>query len=153
MKLVPFDSNKTDQEYRKIYNQYGAGSIPIFTGTKTQVGYGLGGMFGNLLKAALPVIKKGAISLGKTALKTGLNIAKDKIGGKNIKKAISDNLKEAGKDVLSNSLNNISGIFSQTKQSHQPNKRKRQRVNQSISKKSAKRRRTNKAKQSKDIFN
>ena len=58
MHLVPFNCHSAEKEYSQFYNQNGAGSFPIFAGAKTQQGYGLGGIFGSLLKAALPVIKK-----------------------------------------------------------------------------------------------
>lgn len=154
MKLIPFDTNKADHEYKQFYNQSGGGSIPIFAGTKTQIGYGLGGMFGSLLKAALPVIKKGALSLGKTALKTGINIAKDGFSGKTIKKAFSDNIKDASKNLLQDSLTGISGLLSQTgnRQLHRANKRKIQKGKQSISHKRVKRKHQSRAKAPKDIF-
>lgn len=152
MKLIPFNCQKADQEYKNFYNQYGGSSIPIFSGAKTQIGYGLGGIFGSLLKAALPVIKRGATSLGKTAIKTGINIAKDGLSGKNIKQAVSKNLKEAGKDVLSDSLSGISNFLSPPKNTSKSNKRKRHNANQSISPKRVKRRRANKSQRSKDIF-
>ena len=107
MKLVPLNGERTNNEYKHFYEQTGAGSIPIFAGQKNQVGYGIGSIFGNILKAALPVIKQGAKSLGKTALKTGLNIAKDSLQGEKFKDAVKSNLKKAGKEVVYNSLDSI----------------------------------------------
>ena len=77
MRLIPLDCHKAEREYKNFYSQTGAGYIPIFSGTKTQMGYGLGSIFGGLLKSALPIIKRGAISIGKTDLKHGLNLVKD----------------------------------------------------------------------------
>jgi hypothetical protein len=44
-------------------------------------------IFGGLFKAAMPLLKKGAKTLGREALKTGLNIAGDVVQGRNIKQA------------------------------------------------------------------
>jgi hypothetical protein len=49
----------------------------VYVGTRFQRGHGLGSIFGGLFKAAVPLLKKGAKTLGREALKTGLNIAKD----------------------------------------------------------------------------
>jgi hypothetical protein len=42
---------------------------------------------GGLFKAAMPLLKKGAKTLGREVLKTGLNIAGDVVQGRNIKQA------------------------------------------------------------------
>jgi hypothetical protein len=47
--------------------------------------HGLGSIFGGLFKAALPLLKKGAKTLGREALKTGLSTAGDVVQGRNIK--------------------------------------------------------------------
>jgi hypothetical protein len=41
------------------------------------------GIFGGLFKAAMPLLKKGAKTLEREALKTGLNIAGDAVQGRN----------------------------------------------------------------------
>ena len=53
-----------------------------------------------MFKSALPILKKGAVSLGKTALKTGLNIARDGLAGEDIKESAKQNLRLAGSNVL-----------------------------------------------------
>lgn len=148
MHLIPFDCKHAEHEYSNFYNQTGAGSIPIFSGAKTQVGYGLGGIFGSLLKAALPVIKKGALSLGKTALKTGINVARDGLEGRNIRHSLGNNFKTAGKDILANSLTGVNNLLLNNR-----HKRKRQRKNRVTSHKSSKRRRSSKNIKKSDIFN
>jgi hypothetical protein len=58
---------------------------PVFAGRRYQRGHGLGSIFGGLFKAAIPLLKKGAKTLGREALKTGLNIVGDV--GRTIKQA------------------------------------------------------------------
>ena len=69
----------------------------------------MGSIFGSLL---ILIIKKGAKSLGKAAIKTGSNVVKDGLFGKNIKQSLKLNLKKAGAEILTNSINNISTIRS-----------------------------------------
>jgi hypothetical protein len=63
----------------KAYHDYcihqaGKG-YPVFAGRRYQRGHGLGSIFGGLFKAAMPLLKNGAKTLEREALKTGLNIA------------------------------------------------------------------------------
>jgi hypothetical protein len=60
---------------------------------------GLGSIFGGLFKAAMPLLKKGAKTLGREALKTGLNIGGDVVQGRNIKQAAKSRLKSTGQNL------------------------------------------------------
>lgn len=122
MRIIPLDAEATNNSYKKLYDQTGHGMIPIFTGEKYQTGYGLGSIFGSLLKAALPVVKEGVKSLGKTAVRTGLNIAKDKLAGKSLKDSFSDNVNQAKREVLTNSFNYVTNA-NQNKKRKQPSKK------------------------------
>jgi len=104
MTLIPFNSSDAEKFYRG-FDENSVDSIPVFSGVKYQQGYGLGNIFSGLIKAAIPIVKKGAISLGKTALDTGLNIARDKLAGKDFKTAFKDNIKSVGYSFLNNSSN------------------------------------------------
>jgi hypothetical protein len=55
----------------------------VETGDSTVSEHGLGSIFGGLFKAAMPLLKKGAKTLEREALKTGLNIAGDVVQGRN----------------------------------------------------------------------
>ncbi len=65
----------------------------MYIGTRYQRGHGLGSIFGGLFNAALHLLKKGAKTLCREALKTGLNIAEDVVAGKNLKQATKSRLK------------------------------------------------------------
>ena len=54
------------------YREQAGHGLPGFQGARFQRGHGLGSMFKGLLHLATPLLKKGAVALGKTALKTGL---------------------------------------------------------------------------------
>ena len=144
--LVPFNSSTTERAYNNHQTgQIGGMNIPIYAGSKIQKGHGLGAIFGNLLKSALPVIKQGAISLGKTALKTGLGVAHEALSGKNVKQALKDNSQRAGRDILQQA------IKSTTQTTKRSNKRKKRKVStpSSLLTSKAKRRKTQR---SRDIF-
>ena len=66
--------------------------------------YGLGSIFGGLFKAAVPLLKKGAKTLGREALKTGLNITKDVVAGKNLKQAVKSILKSTEQSLLQKAI-------------------------------------------------
>ena len=55
------------------YKDQAGHGLPGFQGMRFQRGHGLGGMFKGLLRLATPLLKKGAVELGKTSLRTGLS--------------------------------------------------------------------------------
>jgi hypothetical protein len=76
----------------------------VFVGARVQRGHGLGSFFGGLIRSAMPLIKRGALALGKGALKTGLGVAGDVLSGQSIKSSAKRRLKETGKDMVSKML-------------------------------------------------
>lgn len=73
----------SQKAYENYYmNQMGSG-LPVFIGSKGQRGHGLGSMLSGLFRSAMPIVKKGLSTIGKSALKTGLSIAGDVLEGKN----------------------------------------------------------------------
>ena len=80
---------------------------PVFARRRYQRGHGLGSIFGGLFKAAMPLLKKGAKTIGREALKTGLNIAGDVVQGRNIKQAAKSRLKSTGKNLLQKAMETV----------------------------------------------
>lgn len=92
--------------YEDYYvRQVGGGHLPVFAGGRGQRGHGLGNIFGSLFRSAMPLIKRGAVALGKRALKTGVRVARDVVAGGNLKAAVKRRAKEAGVDLLDGLLN------------------------------------------------
>ena len=52
-------------------SRVGAG-IPVYPGGELQYGHGLGNLLGGLFRSAIPLLKKGATALGKTALQADI---------------------------------------------------------------------------------
>ena len=51
--------------YNDYYARQAGGALPYFAGVQYQRGHGLGSLFGSLLRSAMPLIKRGAVALGK----------------------------------------------------------------------------------------
>ena len=99
-----YESNPAS--YRNFYlNQVGNGAS--FQGAAVQRGYGLGGLLGGLFRAATPLLKQGAKVLGRQVLRTGLNIAGDALGGKNVKRSAKRRMVEAGKRLTGRGLRQL----------------------------------------------
>ena len=93
-----------DRSYEDYYVRQVGDGLPVFTGGRVQRGHGLGSLFGGLIRSAVPLIKNGAMALGKRAFKTGLNVAGDVVAGHNLKDSAKRRVKEAGKDMISRIL-------------------------------------------------
>jgi len=118
MRIIPFDFDAASNSYRQLYEQSVNGMIPIFSGEKYQTGYGLG----SILKAALPVVKQGVKSLGKTAINTGLNIARDSLSGKPFRESIKDNVNSAAGEVITKGITYVTNRNRNKKRKHQTNR-------------------------------
>lgn len=159
MTVVPFNENTANKLYRDYYNQKGGGQtpipIPVYRGQAYQKGYGIGSVIGGLFKSflpvlkntALPILKCGAKSLGKTALKTGFDILSDGIEGRNLKTSAAKNLSRAGSSLLTNALSHSTNR-KRKQGSKNENSNKRMRTNKVVNR----RRKGRKGKRSVDIF-
>ena len=58
-----------DGRYLTYYMNQAGGELPGFIGASTQYGHGLGGIFRNLFRMAVPLLKKG-FNIAKPHLKT-----------------------------------------------------------------------------------
>jgi hypothetical protein len=90
--------------YHDYYLFQAGRGYPLYVVTRYQRVHGLGSIFGGLFKAAVPFLKKGAKTLGREALKTGLNIAEDVVAGKNLKQAAKSRLKSTGQNLLQKAI-------------------------------------------------
>ena len=55
----------------------------------------------------MPLLKKGAKTLGREALKTGLNIAWDVVQGRNIKQVAEARLKSTGQNLFQEAMDTV----------------------------------------------
>lgn len=95
---IPYDPDSSKSLYHSYYKSQVGGSLPAFSGARIQQkGHGF---FSNLLKGAMPLLKQGATTIGKELFSSGLNVAKDVLGGENFKKSISRNIRQSGSNLL-----------------------------------------------------
>jgi hypothetical protein len=98
----------------KPLNIRGYGLLPMYRGQRRQRGYGVGGLFSNLIRLLKPVLKKGLRTITKAGkkfidsdsvksvgqdlkkglLKSGQNIVADVIEGKDVKESLNKQLNE-----------------------------------------------------------
>ena len=91
--------------YDDYYTRQVGGALPYFTGARVQRGHVFGSLFSGLLRSVTPLIRRGAVSLGKRALTTGAQIAGDVVAGENTKKAAKRRATAAGRDLMESLLN------------------------------------------------
>ena len=68
--------------------------MPYCAGARVQQRYGLGNLFSSIAKSVLPLVKKGAKTLGKQVLQSGVDFASDVLQGKNVKQLPSTKPKQ-----------------------------------------------------------
>ena len=90
--------------YEDYYQRQVGGALSVFAGARVQRGHGLGSLFGSLLRSAALLIKRGAVALGKRALKTGLRVADNVMSGQTMKDSTKRRAKEAGTDFINSLL-------------------------------------------------
>src|SRR5215469_9185478 len=82
--------------YEDYYLSQSGSGIPVFQGSRTQAGHGLGSIFSGLFRFAMPLLKSLGISLGNQALRTGAQIATDVADGQ----AFSDSTKKRVNETI-----------------------------------------------------
>jgi hypothetical protein len=92
-----------------------------------------------VFKSAVPLLKRGAKTLGREALKTDLNLTSDLMEGQNVTKAAKSRLKSKGQDLHRKAMDTV---VSPGEQSMKP----------AAKRKKPKRRQTKLRNTSKDIF-
>ena len=91
--------------YDDYYAKQVGGALPFFTGARVQKGHGCGSLFSRLFRTVAPLIRRGAVALGKRALPAGAHIAGDVVAGKNVKKSAKRRATAAGRNRVQSLLN------------------------------------------------
>ena len=109
MKKLLAPNHKFYQQYYVDQAKQTGGNLPAFHGARFQRGYGLGSIFKDLFRWAMPHLQQGAKVIGKKALQTGVNVVQDVLDGDNIKTAVHKRTKQALGLPSQNSLQGQSG--------------------------------------------
>ena len=91
--------------YDDYYARQVGGALPYFTGPRVQRGHGFGSLVSGLLRTVAPLIRRGAVALGKRALTTGAQIAGYVVAGKNIHNAAKRRATAARRHLMQSLLN------------------------------------------------
>jgi hypothetical protein len=131
--------------------------MPVFRGSPWQAGYGqtgygLGGLFRNLARRSMPLIKTGAKALGKIALKSGADFLGDVLSGKNVKEAAKARTVEAAHVAKRKAINKVMGQIGSGKRAKRSGSVKRTAKKRKASVSTARRSQTKKRKTAQDIF-
>jgi hypothetical protein len=113
--------------------------MPVFYGSRTQKGHGIGSIFSGLFRTVFPILKRIAPSIGRQALQTGMQIASDVASGQSFKDAAKTRVVDAIQEGINKIVPTVSG------QSGSGILRKRARRQQRVKSSSSK-------KKKKDIF-
>lgn len=90
--------------YTDYYNTQTGAALPFFAGHNRQSGYGVGHVLKGLFNAVVPLISSVGKTLGKRALRTGINIASDVVQGQNVKESVKKRTREAGRSLINNAV-------------------------------------------------
>ena len=89
-----------------LYDNYYLGKVSsggaAFAGARYQRGHGLGGIFRGLFRAATPILKRGAIALGKQIIR----VARDVAAGKNLKQALRHRSRQGLGEIIDRAVTN-----------------------------------------------
>lgn len=90
----------------------GGGGRRVYVGLPYQRGHGIGSFLGGAFRAVLPLLTRGAKTLGKEALRTGLNIATD-VAAREIplKRAVRARLTESHQNLKRRAANKIEHLM------------------------------------------
>lgn len=94
MMYVPY--NCCHKSFEDHYVQQTGNGLNFYRGEALQKGYGFGSFFRTLFRAAVPLLKSGASSVGKEILRSGLNVMSDVSQGNNFKESARKHIKAAG---------------------------------------------------------
>lgn len=72
----------------------------VYVGSPNQRGHGIGSFLGGLFRRIIPLLKQGARTVGKEALRTGINVASDVMdSGLHPREAFKTRLRESGQNL------------------------------------------------------
>ncbi len=89
---------------KRAYEQYYVGQsgngLPVFYGSRTQRGHGIGSLFSGLFRSIFPILKRVAPIVGKKALETGMQIFGDVSSGQSFKESAKTRVLDALQDGI-----------------------------------------------------
>ncbi len=106
----PIHPHQRSSFYDNYYTKQVGSALPVFHGSSIQYGEGLGNLLSGLFRSAMPLLKQGAATLGRTALQTSADIVEDALSGKNIKSSVKSRVRQAGRKLGSRAVSRAKEI-------------------------------------------
>ena len=97
--LTPYRPSDSAESYGHFYKLQEGGELASYSNVP-QSGQGLGGIFQTVARYAMPLLKKVGSSVGRQVLDAGASIARDVVGGANLKTSLKRRANEAGGNLL-----------------------------------------------------
>jgi hypothetical protein len=89
--------------YDDYYKGQALQTMPVFRGSSSMRGYGFGSVFKRFFRWLGPILKENALpivtNIGKTAVKSAVNIANDTLNGQSFAESAKSNLKKSLNDL------------------------------------------------------
>jgi len=106
MKRRAYCCDASRHMYEDYYTRQVGGEIPVFVGSRYQRGHGLGSVLGGFLRRfVIPLFTTHGKTLALDALRTGMDVAEDVLGGKqglkeSAKKRIPEGIKRTALNLI-----------------------------------------------------
>jgi len=109
MKRKAYCCDASRPMYKDYYSRQVGGEIPVFASSRHQRGHGIGSVLGGLFRRfviSLFTTHRRTLALG--ALRTGMNVAEDVLGGgrglkESVKKRVPEGIKRTAQNLISQS--------------------------------------------------
>lgn len=95
--------------YEAFFGQQAGHGLPVFIGSRSQRGRGLGSFLSGIGRMILPIFKTGGKALLREGALTGLQVAKDALDGRNVSDSFKQHARESGKRLLHGAVDHLTG--------------------------------------------
>jgi len=87
-----------------------AGGGHFYAGSSYQKGYGIGSWLGGLFRSVLPILRSGAIAVGKEAARAASHVLADVAAGDNVKSSFKKHAGEAANNLTGQMKRKLEGM-------------------------------------------
>lgn len=100
---------RSQKAYDAFFCQQAGHGLPVFMGSRSQRGRGLGSFLSGIGRMILPIFKTGGKALLREGALTGLQVARDALDGRNVGESFKEHAKESGKRLLYGAVDHLTG--------------------------------------------
>ena len=128
MKRKVYCCDASRHMYEDYYSRQAGGEMPVFVGSGYQGGHGLGSVLGGIFRRfVIPFFKTHGKTLASNALKTGMDVAEDVLGGRMLKESakihVPEGIKRTAQGLVRQSGSNVG------RRGHKAHKKRKIRTN------------------------